>query len=211
MRLFQDTLINIPSAAFNEETPNVGAIWCWLSSVCLFLVDNFEVKLNLINGCSVLSCEVLLNTSEETLSEVESRDPIIRWFSILDPRIDEFESLDEVDNVRGKWLNGWIGTSCPEGWNSVIEQGLSNSFQLGTHHNFSLNGSLNIDKRTPDSVQERIVPKDFLLQDSIHGLLVGNLVLLGSGVGIKSTWELGQDINGCFFEGIVQGLAIRNP
>jgi len=47
----------------------------------------------------VLSGEVLLNSSEETLSEEESRDPIAWWLSLINPVIDELKSLNEINDV----------------------------------------------------------------------------------------------------------------
>jgi hypothetical protein len=98
MRLLQCTLFIVPSATFQEETVNIGTILCRLVGVYL-VIQYLEIELNQINGNGVLPCIVLLDSREETLREVKSRDPVVGWLSMLDPVTDELESLDKVSDV----------------------------------------------------------------------------------------------------------------
>ena len=78
---------------------DVSTIWGWLRGVSLLLVDDFEVKRDLINGNCVLSGVVLLDTSEETLSKVETRHPETCWSTVFNPAINELKTFNEVYNV----------------------------------------------------------------------------------------------------------------
>lgn len=56
-------------------------------------MDDFIVKEQLIDRDLILSCIVLECSCEETLSEEELIDPVERWDTIVDPVLEEFESL----------------------------------------------------------------------------------------------------------------------
>ena len=71
-RLLKDSLLLIPSTTLNEKTIDVSSILWWGLGVHLLFINDFEVKFNTIDSDSVLSSEVLLNSSEETLGEEES-------------------------------------------------------------------------------------------------------------------------------------------
>jgi len=143
-RLFKCALFVIPSTTLNKETINVGAVGSLLCLVKFLFVLHLVVPIDLIDGDCVLSGKVLLQTREERLCEEESRDPEIAWFAFFDPLANEAQSFNKVDNVRCKGLQRWVRSLGPWGWDSVIEERVTNLFKLAAHHNLTLDGELDV-------------------------------------------------------------------
>jgi len=78
----------------------------------------------------VLSSEILLGTSEERLSEEETREPEVGGSSIIDPGLHKLKSLEEVKDPGCKWLERWISSCVPNLWHNVVEQTGANLFKL---------------------------------------------------------------------------------
>ena len=73
VRLCQDTVFRAPSAAFQEETIDVGTILgSCLNVVLLRVAQDLEIEIDLINWDHMLSGIVLLDTSQEALCEEET-------------------------------------------------------------------------------------------------------------------------------------------
>ncbi len=153
VRLFKDALLRVPSAAFEVKTPDVGAIRCWLLFVELSLIHDLVIPRDQIDGDSVLPSIVLLETGEETLGEVEARNPEVGRLALVDPRLNEVESLNEVDNVAGKWLERGVRPLGPGAWDLVVEQAVTDLFELTAHHNFTLDGELDVLERASDDIE----------------------------------------------------------
>lgn len=97
LRFLECFLLLIPSAAFNEESLDEDAVLCWFAKIVLVFVRNdLEVKVNGIDGDHILSCVVLLGTSQEGLCEIEARDPEYWWCTMVNPVLDELEASQEV-------------------------------------------------------------------------------------------------------------------
>lgn len=95
MRLREHALLLVPSAAFNKEAVDEGTVGSWLVHVELALIrDDFKAEVDLVDSDGILSREVLLETSQETLREVEARHPEDCWSALVDPLIDEGQSRD---------------------------------------------------------------------------------------------------------------------
>jgi hypothetical protein len=72
MRFSKELLsfISVPSASLEVHTIDVGSIiWVDVGIISLWIRDNLEVKLNLIDGNDVLSSIVLFASSDERLLE----------------------------------------------------------------------------------------------------------------------------------------------
>jgi hypothetical protein len=73
VRLCQDIILTAPSAAFQEETVDVGTILSSsLKVVLLRVAHNLEIEIDLINWDHMLSGIVLLDACQETLCEEET-------------------------------------------------------------------------------------------------------------------------------------------
>ncbi len=73
VRLCKDPIFTAPSAAFQEETVDVGTILgSFLNVVLLRVAQYFEIEIDLIDWDHMLSGIILLDTSQETLCEEET-------------------------------------------------------------------------------------------------------------------------------------------
>ena len=128
-RLFKRFFSLVPSATFNEETPDVHTIfWSFIEVGCCLIWNDLEVIVKKIDSYDVLSGIVLLCTSEEWLSEEETRDPEVRWSSIIDPWLHELQSLKEIEDPWSQWLKGWVSSCMPNLWNCVGDETCANFF-----------------------------------------------------------------------------------
>lgn len=104
-RLFEGLFLVVPSAAFDEETIDVDAIFCTLRQIEFGLVrDYLEVKVDCVDGNDVFSGKVLLGASQEGLCEIETRYPVNRWLTIINPILDELQPCQEILNPGCQWL-----------------------------------------------------------------------------------------------------------
>lgn len=93
-------LLGVPSASFQVQSPDIGAIRGLFAHVVFrLIVDDFKVEIYLIDSDDILSGIVLLQSSQETLSEEESGYPHLRSSSFVNPALDELEPVKEVDDV----------------------------------------------------------------------------------------------------------------
>ena len=153
LRLFKSSLLFIPTAAFEEHTVDVGTIWSLSLAIELRINHDFVVPLDLIDGDRVLSGVVLLETSQETLGEEETGDPVVGRLAFLDPLFNEVQTLDEIDNVTRQRLQRWVGTLGPSAWDLVVEQGVADFFELRTHDDFTFNGQFDVLERASDDAE----------------------------------------------------------
>jgi len=158
VRLFEVLVVGVPSATFNEQTVDEGTIVGFLARVnTLGVRDDLEVVLDGINGDLILSGVVLFHTSEETVSEMETRNPEDSSGSVIDPALVLLESLHQVDNERSKGLKGVVRPLLPLLGHHVIEQLSGNFFELLRHDYFSLNGTTNVDQRRSNGHNQSVV------------------------------------------------------
>lgn len=95
MRFREHVLLTVPSATFDIQSPDECTIRSHLCHVVLGgIINDFEVEINLIDGNHILSGEVLLETSQETLREEESGDPHLRGSAFFDPVLNKLQPLN---------------------------------------------------------------------------------------------------------------------
>lgn len=84
------------------------------------IIQNLVIKAQQVNRDGVLPGKVLLSTSQESLGEVEARDPELRGCPIVVPVLEEFEASDEVIHVASQGLQGWVGPLHPHAWDLAL-------------------------------------------------------------------------------------------
>lgn len=97
------------------------------------IIQNLVIKAQQVNRDGVLPGKVLLSTSQESLGEVEARDPELRGCPIVVPVLEEFEASDEVVHVASKGLQGWVGPLHPHAWDLALKNTEDNFFQVSGH------------------------------------------------------------------------------
>lgn len=197
IRLFKATLFLIPLAAFQVETMNVGTVRSLDSLIegCVWL--HLVLPVNLIDSNGILSCEVLLETSKERLSEEEAGDPEVGRLALVDPLVDFTETLDEVDDVGGERLERGVGDLGPDSWDPVVEESVADVLELGAHDDLTLDGKLDILERVADSVEQLVETKDLVLEHGVHRLLVHDWVLPLGQLKVQVRWQLLDDALAC--------------
>jgi hypothetical protein len=101
LALVQHHVVVVPSAALQEETVDIGTI-LWLQ-IWRFL-QKLEVVGDLIDGDGITTGEVLQDTSQETLSEEETRNPEDCGIADVDPTLEEGESGLEIKDIGAEWF-----------------------------------------------------------------------------------------------------------
>ena len=152
--LLKRALFVVPSAPFDEQSIDVGAIGSLLRLVEAAVVLHLVVPIDLIDRDHVLSREVLLETGEERLSEEEAGDPEVGRLALFDPLADEVQSFNEVDNVRGKRLERGVRPLGPGGRDPVIEERVADVLKLAAHDNLTLNSELDVLERARNDPQQ---------------------------------------------------------
>lgn len=173
--LIKVLVVRVPSASFDEQTMDKGTIIGFLRCIdTLGIRDNLEVVLDGIDRNLVLSGIVLLDTSKETVSEMEAGNPEACRVIFIDPSLVLFESLHQVDNEGSKGLQSVIGPFLPLLGHDVIKEPVSNFFEFLTHDDFSLNSATNVNERISDGMDKSVVTKKFLGKYSVHGFFVAD-------------------------------------
>jgi hypothetical protein len=146
MRLGQHIVLAAPSAAFQEETVDIGTILgSGLKVVLLRVAHDLEIEIDLINWDNMLSGIVLLDTCQETLCEEETREPESLRGTIIYPVLHELESLDEVENPRSERLQRWEGLLGPLSRYLIVKESISDGLKVLRHHDLSLDRLANVD------------------------------------------------------------------
>jgi hypothetical protein len=206
VRLIKVLVVRIPSASLNEETVDKGSIVRLLGSIdTLGVRDDLEVEHDGVNGDLVLSGIILHETSEETVSEMEARNPEARRMTVIDPALVLLESLHQVDYERCERLESIVAPLLPGLRHNVIEQLISHFFQFLTHNYFSLNTLLDVNQGRSNGPNQVVVTEQLLGKYGVHGLFVLNGMLLSGVFVVKSLrqlvkntlCEIGQDLILC--------------
>jgi hypothetical protein len=100
----------------------------WRKSV-LLIRNNDEIVVKEIDGNTILSGIVLLGTRQETLGEVEARDPHVIGNTSLRPLEEPIETLVKIFHVTTESLEGRIRLSKPHVGNLTNLQTVKGSFQ----------------------------------------------------------------------------------
>jgi hypothetical protein len=63
-----------------------------------------EVKDDLIDGDHVLTGIILHHTSDKSLREEKARDPEMIWGTVVNPVLNELDTMVQIINPRTQWL-----------------------------------------------------------------------------------------------------------
>ena len=92
----QEACVVVPFAAFDEHAEDVDAV---LGGHRVLFLDDFEVKVELVNSYLALPSVILQRSRKETLGEKELVDPVKGRDAVVYPVLEEFKSLFQVCNV----------------------------------------------------------------------------------------------------------------
>jgi hypothetical protein len=94
--LIKASPLEVPLASFNEHTIHVNTI---IRGYGVLFLNDFKIEDKAINSNTILTGIVLDSTCQETLSEIELIDPIERRKALIDPSLEEFKALLEINNI----------------------------------------------------------------------------------------------------------------
>lgn len=139
--LLSDALaIEVPATTLEEEATDKGTVFrdqnlesTRLSHLHVehfgfmvgrvLLVRENELELERIDFDPVLSCIVLQNGSQETLSEEEAGEPEnFRLLLVVDPAFEAADAHVQVTNVTGEGLQGRVGDFQPRLGDKALDQ-----------------------------------------------------------------------------------------
>ncbi len=109
----------VPFASLNKHSTDINTV---IRGRWVFILDHFVVKDKLVNRDLILSGIILETTGEETLSEIELVYPEERWNTLIDPSLEEFQSLLEILDITSKGLQRWVTLAFPELRNFTIKE-----------------------------------------------------------------------------------------
>lgn len=104
----------------NTKTTPKKPLTIFRRGIFVGIIQNLVIKAQQVNRDGVLPGKVLLSTSQESLGEVETRDPELRGCPIIIPVLEEFEASDEVVHVASQGLQGWVGSLHPHAWDLAL-------------------------------------------------------------------------------------------
>lgn len=114
-------LISVVASAIHVETVDVGTVlWVLIDLFNGLSLHHGEGEGELIDRDLVLSGVSLQGTSHETLWEEQARDPEALWRAVLQPIVNELDTLNQIGVPWSKWLQGWVGDLGPVGWHLIV-------------------------------------------------------------------------------------------
>ena len=81
-----------------------------------------------------------------------------RWYSLVDPVVDEVHSLQQVCDPGGEWLEGGVRLARPHGRHHVDEEGVGHLLQCLGHHHKTLKGLQQVVQALVNHTQQFVVP-----------------------------------------------------
>jgi len=117
--LVQAALLVVPLATLDEHTVDIYTVLRWHR---VLILDDLKIEDQTINSDSIFTGIILNSTSQETLSEVELVDPVERRKALIDPGLEELESLLEICDITSKGLEGGITLSLPESRHFTVKK-----------------------------------------------------------------------------------------
>jgi hypothetical protein len=94
--LIKASPLEVPLTSFNEHTIHVNTI---IRGYGVLFLNDFKVEDKTINSNTILTGIVLDSARQETLSEIELIDPIERRQALIDPGLEEFKALLEINYI----------------------------------------------------------------------------------------------------------------
>jgi len=133
--IYQSESVEINLTAFHVKAVEEDAVSC--IPIYFFLVEEglqLELEVKLINCNGILSCIVLKQCGEEALREEEGWQPECAGLPFHQPSPQEFHSLGQVLDPRGKGLQRRVGVLVPDLRHLVVQHALVHLLHIFTHH-----------------------------------------------------------------------------
>ena len=102
------------------------------------------------------------------MSEVELIDPEERRDTMINPVLEEFQSLFKVDDIAAKRFKRWVALAFPELRYLSVEERLQGFFKLTGQQDFSFDSFLQIFQRSSNDIDETVESDKFLGKHGIH-------------------------------------------
>jgi len=182
VRFTESAFLGVELAAFDVHADNVDTVFGRADTLAIVrhVMDNSEVVNEGINGDGVLSGVVLHSTGQESVSEEELVNPQAVWDTAGDPFVEELKSFFEILDVTSKGLERGETLGNPHSGNLAIGHGNHSIFKVLRHEDFSDNSAFHVLQTRLDGLDEDVEARQFLGEDSVHGLVViDGVVLLG--------------------------------
>mmetsp|Transcript_2163 Transcript_2163/g.3791 ORF Transcript_2163/g.3791 Transcript_2163/m.3791 type:complete len:245 (+) Transcript_2163:245-979(+) len=157
-------------------------------------IHHVEVKVDEVDGDSILSGVVLLCPRQECLSEEEAREPIDYGRAVVQPRSEEVAALDDLLHVRPERLQAGEAPLEPELRHLAVEQPLPNDIHLLTHQDKTPDGLFQVLHAVPDDTQQNIRPAQLLAQHCVHALAIRHRILRLRSLDVEVGGEAFQDV-----------------
>ena len=133
----------IPLSSFKKQTINITTILRFLMNILnLKLIHKQKVKINLIHSNCIFSSIILHNSSNKSLREKETRNPIVIWSTICYPIIYKIYTSINIINPWRKWFQWIKGFFLPCYWNCITIKSIGYLFKIIWHNNKSFKCSI---------------------------------------------------------------------
>lgn len=138
-------LFVIPTSSLQVNTINVASILRFFSDVGMGSIIHYSVfKWYFIDGDHMFPCKVLKVSCDKSLREEEPWNPEHIRCTMVNPFLQEVNSVNEILCPGSEWLHGKEANIGPDFWDLVIKQWITHFFQLFTHNNLSFQSFLSI-------------------------------------------------------------------
>lgn len=114
---------------------------------------------------SYLSGEILGDSGQEGLGEVEAWNPEAGRGAVVDPSLHELESFQEIQDPGSHGLETGVGDLLPEFRHPVVVDCVEQGLEVVGHGDYAVDGFLQVAQGAGDSHDHPIVPDEFLLQN----------------------------------------------
>ena len=119
------------------------------------------------------------------MSEVELINPEEWRDTMIDPVLEEFQSLFKVDDIAAKRFKRRVALAFPELRYLSVKERLQGFFKLTGQQDFSFDSFLQIFQRSSNDIDETVESDKFLGKHGIHRLFIRNWILLFSFPNVK--------------------------
>eukprot|EP00038_Savillea_parva_P003385 m.124868 g.124868 ORF g.124868 m.124868 type:complete len:323 (-) comp11159_c2_seq4:10026-10994(-) len=182
----------VPSCPIEEEAVHIRAFRRALRG--FGVRHDHKVVRELINGNLVLTSIILLHTRQKRLRKVKARDPKARRRTVVKPRLQKFETGQQVVDVRSEWFERWVRRLLPVLRDLSFKHRVVHAFERVGHDDQTLDRLLDIHQGIVYPVDETIETRHLLHERRVERLFVLGGVLAQRHGRVKGWRQLGQHV-----------------
>ena len=127
-----------------------------LHLVRLFLFQDLEGEVELINSDLELTSVGLEAASHEALREEEAADPVGGRVATNEPAVEELDTSDQVLEPGCEWLERRIGDLLPVRWDDTVSKAEVHVVERLRHNDETTDGLDKVIKRLPHDVEKPV-------------------------------------------------------